>query len=198
MDRFLHWTLLTTSEDYELSLLDLVPECGLSWRGNANELVAAYAADGYARVNGIGCLVTTFGPGELSALNAIGGCFAENLPIIHIVGYPAMPAINGKMIIHHTPGTGDYQSFHEMSKYITCASTVLLDASAAIQEIDRCLNKMIADSRPCYIGVPGDIGQALVEEPTDMAPLSLELPSPEPTNTKIAFDKITEKLAATR
>jgi TPP-dependent 2-oxoacid decarboxylase len=33
----------------------------VEWTGCANELIAGYAADGYARVNGIGALVTTFG-----------------------------------------------------------------------------------------------------------------------------------------
>ena len=42
------------------------------------ELNAGYAADGYARQRGFGALVTTYGVGELSALNAIAGSFAEN------------------------------------------------------------------------------------------------------------------------
>jgi len=41
----------------------------LTWGNNANELNAAYAADGYARVKGAGCVVTVFGAGELSATN---------------------------------------------------------------------------------------------------------------------------------
>ena len=38
------------------------------WVGCANELVAGYAADGYARVRGAAALVTTYGVGELSAI----------------------------------------------------------------------------------------------------------------------------------
>ncbi len=34
-------------------------------------------------------LSTTFGVGELSAINAIAGAYAENLPIFHLVGMPA-------------------------------------------------------------------------------------------------------------
>jgi hypothetical protein len=56
--------------DYNLELLDFIerdPE--LVWVGNANELNAAYASDGYARVKrGLGVIITTFGVGELSAL----------------------------------------------------------------------------------------------------------------------------------
>ena len=41
----------------------------------SNELNAAYAADGYARVktSSIGVVTTTFGVGELSATNGIAG-----------------------------------------------------------------------------------------------------------------------------
>ena len=44
-------------------------------RTRSNELNASYAADGYARVKegSIGVLLTTFGVGELSAVNGIAG-----------------------------------------------------------------------------------------------------------------------------
>lgn len=29
--------------DYELIILDMTPAAGLTWRGNANELIASYA-----------------------------------------------------------------------------------------------------------------------------------------------------------
>jgi pyruvate decarboxylase len=47
--------------DFNLTLLDYIYDVdGLEWVGNTNELNAAYAADGYARVrNGAGCLVTS-------------------------------------------------------------------------------------------------------------------------------------------
>src|ERR1700761_3786765 len=74
--------------DYNLNLLDhLYTVDGLNWVGNCNELNAAYAADGYARSRGLpGVLVTTYGVGELSAINGIGGAHSEFVPIIHIVG----------------------------------------------------------------------------------------------------------------
>src|SRR5271169_5069740 len=39
----------------------------IKWIGCANEVNAAYAADGYARIRGAGLLATTYGVGELSA-----------------------------------------------------------------------------------------------------------------------------------
>jgi pyruvate decarboxylase len=56
--------------------------------GNPNELIAAYAADGYGRLSGVGALVTTFGPGELSGYCGHAGAYAEFVPVVHIVGYP--------------------------------------------------------------------------------------------------------------
>jgi TPP-dependent 2-oxoacid decarboxylase len=49
-------------------------------------LPAAYAADGYARIRGVGALVTTYGVGELSALNGVAGSFAERVPVVLITG----------------------------------------------------------------------------------------------------------------
>lgn len=65
--------------DFNLVALDYIPKTGLKWTGSVNELNAAYAADGYARVKGMGALVTTFGVGELSAINGIAGAFAEQV-----------------------------------------------------------------------------------------------------------------------
>src|SRR5271165_3634058 len=79
--------------DYNLSILGAItarPE--LAWIGMATEQGAGYAADSYARQRGIGALVTTFGVGELSAINAIAGACAESVPVVHIVGTPALAA----------------------------------------------------------------------------------------------------------
>ena len=68
--------------DYNLTLLDYIKPAGLLWVGSANELNAGYAADGYARIKGIGALLTTFGVGELSAVNAVAGAYAERVPLV--------------------------------------------------------------------------------------------------------------------
>jgi indolepyruvate decarboxylase len=72
------------------------------WVGNANELNAAYAADGYARCRGVGALVTTFGVGELSAINGLAGSYAEYLPVLQIVGAPSTRSKRAREILHHT------------------------------------------------------------------------------------------------
>ena len=49
-------------------------DAAVRWVGCANELVAGYAADGYARVRGLAALVTTYGVGELSAIVRLPSC----------------------------------------------------------------------------------------------------------------------------
>lgn len=74
-----------------VNLLDeLFKMPNLKWLGACNELNAAYAADGYARVkSGVpGVLVTTYAVGELSAMNGVAGAYAEHAGMIHIVGMP--------------------------------------------------------------------------------------------------------------
>ncbi len=107
----------------------------------SNELNAAYAADGYARVkeHSIGVVLTTyayiclllysvlihsssFGVGELSAINGIAGgelsrfilvsclnvlvAFSEMVPVLHIAGVPSTKQQKAKPMLHHTLGDG--------------------------------------------------------------------------------------------
>ena len=90
--------------DYNLTALDYIQPAGLDWVGNCNELTAGYAADGYARIKGISALITAFGVGELSAINAIGGAYAEMAPVVHIVGTPPTSAQENGALFAPLPG----------------------------------------------------------------------------------------------
>ena len=75
--------------DYNIVLLDqLLWNKNVQQIGCCNELNAAYAAEGYARVKGVGAVVTTFNVGAFSALNGVAGAYAESLPVIFVsAGY---------------------------------------------------------------------------------------------------------------
>src|SRR5271156_3166438 len=79
--------------------------------GGANELNAAYAADGYARIRGAGMLATTYGVGELSALNGVMGAKAERSLVFHVVGMPSYQNQRLSKIAHHTLGDGHFGNF---------------------------------------------------------------------------------------
>src|SRR6516225_6832267 len=98
--------------DYAFKLCDAVARSEtIRWIGCSNELGAAYAADGYARVRGCSMLMTTYGVGELSALNGVMGARAERSCIFHLAGMPTMRHQRVRKIIHHTLGDGTFQNF---------------------------------------------------------------------------------------
>lgn len=151
--------------DYNLQFLDRVidhPE--ISWVGCANELNAAYAADGYARCNGAGALLTTFGVGELSAINGIAGSYAEYLPVIHIVGAPATSAQLQGDCVHHSLGDGDFQHFIRMAAEVS-AATAQLTADNATAEIDRVIEHALQARRPGYLSLAVDVAAVEVQPP---------------------------------
>ncbi|EIS0959866.1 indolepyruvate decarboxylase [Salmonella enterica] len=161
--------------DYNLQFLDhVIDHPTLRWVGCANELNAAYAADGYARMSGAGALLTTFGVGELSAMNGIAGSYAEYVPVLHIVGAPCSAAQQRGELMHHTLGDGDFRHFYRMSQAISAASAIL-DEQNACFEIDRVLGEMLAARRPGYIMLPADVAKKTAIPPTE----ALTLPAHE-------------------
>ena len=56
-----------------------------------HEQVAAHAADGYARqTGGLGCVITTAGPGFTNALTGIATALRSESPVLHIGGQGAL------------------------------------------------------------------------------------------------------------
>jgi indolepyruvate decarboxylase len=128
----------------------------LRWVGCCNELNAAYAADGYARIKGVAAVCTTYGVGELSALNGIAGAYAEHLPVFHLVGTPNMATQAGRAVMHHTLGNGEYSLFQKMSDPVVCASAVMTPQNAAY-ETERLIAAALYHRRPVYMAFPADL-----------------------------------------
>lgn len=135
-----------------------------------------YAADGYARTKGIGAVITTFGVGELSLVNAIGGSRAENVPVVHIVGTPSTKSQKQKQILHHTFGDGNFEVFRKVTEQVTVAQVDLRDIQTAAGEIDRVLRECWVQSRPVYIMLPTDMVDKEVDESLLDAFLDLSYP----------------------
>lgn len=151
--------------DYNLAFLDhIVAHPAIRWVGNTNELNAGYAADGYGRLRGMSALVTTFGVGELSAANAIAGSYAENVPVVHVVGGPPKDAQGTRRALHHSLGDGDFEHFFRISREITCAQANLMPATAR-REIDRVLSEVREQKRPGYILMSTDVARFPTEPP---------------------------------
>lgn len=183
--------------DFNLTLLDYVEPAGLNWVGNANELNAGYAADAYARIKGISALITTFGVGELSAINAIAGAYAERAALVHIVGTPPRATQDGRVLIHHTFADGNFIRFAQMSKHVTVAQISLRDPRTAPEQIDHVLVQCLLHSRPVYIEIPVD----LVAVPVFSERLQQKLELPQPIwgySQETAVNAVLEKLHAAK
>ncbi|WP_350327454.1 indolepyruvate decarboxylase [Pectobacterium aroidearum] len=160
--------------DYNLHFLDHVishPE--VTWVGCANELNAAYAADGYARCRPAAALLTTFGVGELSAINGIAGSYAEFLPVIHIAVAPSLTSQRNGELLHHTLGDGDFSRFFRMAAEVTAAQASLTVENATT-EIDRVIGEALSQHKPVYLFLPLDVAAA----PVGAQPYPLALPEP--------------------
>src|SRR5438067_8171960 len=142
--------------DFAFKLCDAVARSEtIRWIGCSNELDAAYAADGYARVRGSSMLLTTYAVGELSALNGVMGARAERSCVFHLVGMPAMRKQRVRQIIHHTLGDGQFQNFANISAQAACVSAVITPDNCA-NEMERVIATARAESRPAYILVASD------------------------------------------
>lgn len=171
-------TVFGVPGDFNLQFLDYIYHTSnLKLITNQNELNAAYAADGYARVKGSpGCLVTTHGVGELSALNGIAGAMSEHVKMVHIVGQTTRAMQNNRMMIHHSIGRSpDHQVYNKCSEAVRCAAASLWDISTAPAEIDRVIRECFIKSGPVYIFLPLDLSAeevdaSLLNTPIDISP----------------------------
>lgn len=165
--------------DFNLFFLDdVLAHEKLDWVGNANELNAGYAADGYARVKGLGALVTTYGVGELSAINATAGSYAENVPVIHIVGAPSLSAQNSHLRMHHTLGDGDFKHFMRMASEVSAAVAALHPATAAT-DIDRVIRTAVIHRKPGYLMLPVDVSTMPATPPSRPLDVDSHVSSPD-------------------
>jgi indolepyruvate decarboxylase len=186
--------------DYSFPFDDAIEACErLQWIVCANELNAAYAADGYARINGVSILSTTYGVGELSALNGVMGARAQRLPVFHIVGAPSTQIQRQGLITHHTLGDGVFNNFKAASESACCVSANLTPDNV-IEEMERVIREALRLSAPAYISVPMDLGKMpIIGKPVKGAPLSqIKRTRSDPAALAAAIDFVINKLQASK
>lgn len=145
--------------DYAFPFADAIEECErLEWISCANELNAAYAADGYARVYGASILSTTYAVGELSALNGVMGSKSQRLPVFFIVGSPSTQIQRQGLVTHHTLGDGIFNQFQSISAAACCVSTNLTPDNV-VDEMERVIREALRLSAPAYIILPMDFAR---------------------------------------
>lgn len=157
----------TVPGDYNLILLDEFLKCDeLQMISCCNELNAGYAADGYARATGgLGAVVVTYSVGGLSALNAVAGAYAEDLPVIAISGGPNTNSTAEYELLHHTLGKIDYDYVKDIFKEVTVESVTIQHPTEAAGQIDHALETALKTRKPVYLEVACNIAAAPVSAP---------------------------------
>ena len=182
--------------DYNLALLQQLQDAGsLKWIGTCNELNASYAADGYARLNGLGALLVTNGVGPMSAINGVAGSYSEHVPVICISGSIPLRSIDRGLGMHHTMADGSWDHFLNAYAQVTAARARITPRNAA-SEIDRLILTAWREKLPVYMEVPSDIATLEIEVPID--PLNLAAPPSDPERLRSCIAAITTRLSAAR
>lgn len=184
--------------DYAFSVDDAVETVpDLEWVACANELNAAYAADGYARIRGAAILSTTYGVGELSALNGVMGSRAHRLPVFHIVGMPSERIQHLGLITHHNLGDTRYDRFQDLSGAACCVSAVLTPDNC-IDELERVIREALRQSMPAYIVISEANGlMPVIGRPVRGQPLArIKRQRSDPTELAAAVGAIAARIAA--
>jgi indolepyruvate decarboxylase len=159
--------------DYAFAIDDAVEKVDeVDWVVCANELNAAYAADGYARIRGAALLTTTYGVGELSALNGVMGAKAHRLAVFHLVGMPSDRIRRLGLITHHNLGEPNYDRYQSISAQACCASAVLTPDNC-VEELERVISEALRRSMPAYLVIPEANGVTpVIGEPVAGVPLA--------------------------
>jgi indolepyruvate decarboxylase len=158
--------------DYVLSFYSMLEESPINVVGCTSEDCAGFAADAYARVNGMGAVCVTYCVGGLSLCNSVAGAYAEKSPVVVITGSPGMGERFNNPLLHHR--VRDFRTQLEVFEKLCIAGTELSDPADAFREIDRVLEATARYKRPCYIEIPRDMTRVVPGLPHAANPSELQ------------------------
>ncbi|MGR8964132.1 alpha-keto acid decarboxylase family protein (plasmid) [Rhizobium leguminosarum] len=187
--------LFSVAGDYSIEWVNsYVEKSGIQVIEEVNELNAGYAADGYARLKGIGALCVTYSAGSLCATNAIAGSYVEKVPVVLINGAPSIK----KTLTFEQTG---YSSHHFISgretdlqvfEYITAAAVRIDSPHLAPMLIDYALTQCITERRPVYIELLEDMVDLECTRPSNALKAAPDISDEGSLNQSIA--QISERL----
>ncbi len=179
--------------DYVLGFYDVMEKSPLRIIGCTREDSAGFAADAYARVNGIGAVCVTYCVGGLSLCNSIAGAYAEKSPVVVISGAPGLGERTHDPLLHHK--VKDFQTQAEVFHRLCGADAVLDEPNTACNHIDRVLDQVSRYKRPGYIELPRDLVNIVPDAPQAT---TVQPPASDPAALAEALVEATQRIAAAR
>jgi TPP-dependent 2-oxoacid decarboxylase len=141
--------------DFILGFFNQLMDSKIQVINTCDEQGAGFAADAYARINGLGVVCVTYCVGGLKVVNPTAEAFAEKSPLVIISGSPGIKERKKDPLLHHKVKNFDTQ--FKVFEEITVASVLINNPQTAAQEIDRILNAALTYKRPVYIELPRDM-----------------------------------------
>jgi indolepyruvate decarboxylase len=179
--------------DYVLGFYKALEESELEVINTCDEQGAGFAADAYARFNGLGVVCITYCVGGLKVANTTAQAYAEKSPVVVISGAPGMNERLRNPLLHHK--VRDFDTQLKVFEQLTEAATVLDNPQTAAREIDRVLNAAVQHKRPVYIELPRDMVNAPIPVP-ERAEMQPARPEPDPIALREAVAEALERINA--
>ena len=180
--------------DYVLSLYQLIESSPITHVGTTREDCAGFAADAYARINGIGAACVTYCVGGLNTVNAIACAYAERSPVVLLTGSPGLSERTRTPYLHHM--VRDFSTQREVFERMTVAAITLSDPLTAEREMDQAFAALLRYRRPIYLEIPRDMVHAPLA--AGSKPFSLEDETSDPAALEEALGEVRTMLASAK
>ena len=141
--------------DFVLGFDKLIEKSRLQFINTCDEQGAGFAADAYARLQGLGVVCITYCVGGLKVANTTAQAYAEKSPVLVISGSPGTNERKKNPLLHHKVKEFDTQ--YLVFQQLTVAAAVLDHPNTAFDQINQVLDAIIRYKRPGYLELPRDL-----------------------------------------
>ena len=154
--------VFTVSGGANLHLLDAISRTLIKTVCPLNEQAASFAADAYARMDGLGCAISTAGPGASNLITGIATSYYDSVPTLYITGNQTRQRLGEGLGVRQY----GFQAMPivEMVKPVTKHAVTVMEPVDTVYELERAL--WIARSGrpgPVLVDIPDDVQRAEVE-----------------------------------
>lgn len=122
-----------------------------------NEQAAAFSADAYARVNGMGAAIATSGPGATNLITGIAASFYDSVPVLYITGNQTRERMKPYGRQYGFQATPIVPMVRDITKY----AATIMEPAKAVDSMRECVQEMMRGRRgPALIDIPDDVQRA--------------------------------------
>ncbi len=142
-----------------------------------SDLEAGYAADGYGRAYGLSALAVSYGPGNLSIVNAVAGAYLERSPVVIIGGGPSQRNIDDQNAtgVLYSHSMGKPHTDLDIFRNITAFCQRETDETKLPKLIDDAIKTALVTKHPVYFEAPKDLFSRPCSPPA--APIDTTVPA---------------------